>query len=67
MSCFHHIRHLKRVRRIAALQQERPRGLLLDVDVENGEFFTTQLNMTESDKLLRDKMYIYNVLMEDVG
>ena len=46
------------------MQQERPRGLLLDVDVKNADFFTAQLSLTESENLLKDKMCIYNVLME---
>ena len=47
------------------MQRER-RGLLLDVDEKNADFFTTQLNLNESENLLKDEMCIYNVLIEDV-
>ena len=65
ISCFNHIHQLKRASTTAAMQQER-RGLLLDVDVKNADFFTTQLNLNESENLLKDEMCIYNVLMEEV-
>ena len=48
------------------MQQERLRGLLLDVDVKKADFYTTQLNLNESNNLLKDEMFIYNVLNEDV-
>ena len=64
-SCFRCIRPLKRASTVPAMQQER-RGLLLDVDVKNAEFFTAQLNMNESKNLLKDEMCIYNVLMKDI-
>eukprot|EP01035_Chromulina_nebulosa_P031214 gene31214-41589_t len=47
------------------MQQER-RGLLFDVDAKKADFFTTQLNLNESENLLKDEMCIYNVLMEEV-
>ena len=67
ISCFHRINQLKRSgRTIAAMmQQERNRGLLLDVDVKNSDFFTTQLNLAKTNKLLKDEMYVYNMLNED--
>jgi len=67
ISCFHRIRQLKRSgRTIAAMmQQERPRGLLLDVDVKMSDFFTTQLNLAKTENLLKDEIYIYNMLNED--
>ena len=63
--CFTRILQLKKVYTIAAMQRER-RGLLLDVDEKNADFFTTQLNLNESENLLKDEMCIYNVLIEDV-
>ena len=67
ISCFHRIRQLKRSgRSIAAMmQQERPRGLLLDVDVKMSDFFTTQLNLAKTENLLKDEICIYNMLNED--
>ena len=63
--CFTRILQLKKVYTIAAMQRER-RGFLLDVDEKNADFFTTQLNLNESENLLKDEMCIYNVLIEDV-
>ena len=67
ISCFHRIYQLKRSgRTIAAMmQQDRNRGLLLDVDVKNSDFFTTQLNLATTNKLLKDEIYIYNMLNDD--
>ena len=48
------------------MQQERLRGLLLDVDVKKADFYTTQLNLNESNNLLKDEMFIYDELNEDV-
>ena len=63
--CLTRILQLKKSYTIAAMQRER-RGLLLDVDEKNADFFTTQLNLNESENLLKDEMCIYNLLIEDV-
>eukprot|EP01036_Dinobryon_divergens_P027578 gene27578-36379_t len=67
ISSFRLIHKLKRTFTIAAMQQERPPlGLLLDVDLRNAEFFSTQMNITKSNDLSKDEKYIYNALMDDV-
>lgn len=58
---FHHqIGQLKRTITTPTMYLEC-RGLLVNVDVKTADFFTSDLDLTKSDKLLNDKIY---VLME---